>query len=1319
MSRLICTSAMDGAARWIAQAEGALDAAIRAKGEAHPAGFPDTAYFLPIAYSFTGLKVETLGDLRQVLRRAKELLPARPLDAGGSTWLPYLGCALDAGVASLFACEAIEACKYALGSNPVSGIWLGAASDVLLRERGVEFVDGTAPGFAAITGAAPSNAIAVKIARELQEKNLYVFMAGETNGKQFAEQLAEEGVQLGWETRLVPFGKDVSALAYALGFANRAALSFGGVKPGDFEANLRYNKNRIFAFVLALGEVDAAKYAVAAGAINYGFPIIADTDIPEILPTGVCTYEHVVANVPHATMVEKALEVRGCKVRITKVPIPTAYGSAFEGERIRKADVHAEFGGNITPCFEFVTSVSMSDITDGAIEIVGPDIDMVEPGTALPLAVWVEVAGRKMQPDFEPILERQIHHLVNGAEGIMHIGQRDIAWLRISKAGFAKGLRLKHIGEVLHAKLLSDYPAIVDKVRVTLITERAEVERRLAHARTVYDERNRRMESMTDESVDIFYSCLLCQSFAPDHVCIITPERLGLCGAYNWLDGKAAHEIDETGPNQPVAKGECLDPVRGVWRGVNEYVHAKSHKTIESITAYSIMNDPMTSCGCFEVIVGFVPECNGIMAVNREYAGETPVGMKFSTLAGNVGGGQQTPGFMGCGKVFLTSRKFVSAEGGHKRIVWMPKELKDLLAPDLKKRFAEAGVPDLLDKIADETVATDPLEIRKYLEQVGHPALGMEDMAELAQRELGRALPSPDPTRQGNDFPGPSVQALDNQAQGQAKASRAPGQEMGVGGQVPTPAAAAALAAPAQAMVHSAQASNQRNQVSDQHAQGAPTRSATVLSSSSVAGGDAAALLASGLLEQIKAEVAAQVRAEIKGALVKEIVADIVGSLTSRYLDGQAPSVGTGQDQHALSANQAQRTLAPEAKGPAQAASTASASPAAPGARADPAAAASASAKASDPTPRFGGLGAGAQPATSSGQSAASTAGQPATSSPIAPMASARIGALSKLPVRKDKHDLAIRAVTLGATREQGGTRSHTLTVGGAACMPFHLWEGAMPHRPLVAMEVFDVLGEKYPPVLREIHGDLLHHPADMARACVEKYGADLISVRLDGTHPERGNRSPEQAVEVVKSVLAAVGVPLIVTGHGHFERNNEVMKAVAQACAGENLLLNWVEQDNYRQIAGAALAYGHTLAAQSPIDVNIAKQLNILLTNMDVKPERILIDPMTGALGYGLEYTYSVMERIRLTALGGDAMLAQPMILSPGQECAKVKELKASAAEFPAWGELKKRAALWELATATSFLHAGADVLIMYHPEAAMALKRTIARLMDGQEVN
>jgi len=1167
MSKYIATSAIDGAIEWVAKADAKLSEAIAAKGESCAVAFPNTAYFLPVIYSFTGEKMQTLADLRQMLNKAKELLPARPAD---SVWLPYLGNTLDAGVAALFACEIIEACKYLIGPNPVEGIWLGAANDVIMRERGIEFVDGSAPGFAAITGAAPTNEIAVKIAKELQQKNLYIFMGGCSNGKQFAEQLAEEGVQLGWETRLVPFGRDVSSLIYALGFANRAAMSFGGVKPGDFAANLRYNKDRIFAFVLAFGEVTPDKYAAAAGAINYGFPVIADTDIPEILPTGVCTYEHVVANVPYETMVEKALEVRGCKIKITKVPIPVPYGPAFEGERIRKQDAQVEFGGNKTTAFEFVTSVEMEQINDGDIEIIGPDIDTVKEGTALPLAIWVEVAGRKMQSDFEPILERQIHHLVNGAEGIWHMGQRDIIWTRISKEGFKKGLRLRHYGEILHAKLLSEYPAIVDKVKVTIITDSAEVEKRVVVARKIYDERNRRLESMTDESVETFYSCTLCQSFAPDHVCIITPERLGLCGAYNWLDGKAAFEIDETGPNQPVQKGDCLDPVRGIWKGINDFVYTTSHKAIKSFTAYSIMDRPMTSCGCFEAICAYLPECNGVMVVNREYQGETPIGMTFSTLAGSVGGGQQTPGFMGVGKVFLTSRKFLHAEGGFKRLVWMPKELKNLLEQDLKKRFAEQDVPDLLDKIADETVGTDAASVKAYLEKVGHPAMKMDDMADYAETGVEETTAESETAVE---------QAVD---------------------------AAKAVTA----------AANETTQ--------------------------AGAMLTAEMISQIKAQITDEVTKNIRTSLTQEIVRDIIGTLSVKFLGEQAVT------------------------------STANAEPTKPAVKTEV--------------------------------------------KPSGPNAAQRISVLKTVKVRKEKCEVPIIEVKLGATKAEGGTRGRTYKVGGATCMPFHLWEGQMKNRPLVALEVFDEVSDKYPTSLRDIYSKLLNNPAEMAKVCVDKYGADLISVRLEGTHPEKGNRTACWAVELVKSVLDAVDVPLIIMGHNNFDKNNEVLKAIAQACAGENLLFNWVEQNNYRTIAGAAIGYGHSIVSQSPIDVNIAKQMNILLTNMDVKPEQIIMDPITGATGYGIEYTYSVMERMRLTALGGDKMLASPIIVLTGQECAKTKEAKASQADFPAWGELGKRAAIWELVTATNLLYAGADILVMYNPDAMMALKQTIFKLMDGQ---
>jgi acetyl-CoA synthase len=285
---------------------------------------------------------------------------------------------------------------------------------------------------------------------------------------------------------------------------------------------------------------------------------------------------------------------------------------------------------------------------------------------------------------------------------------------------------LRHFGVILHAKFHDVFSAIVDKVQVTLYTNKSDVETLVKEAQVSYKERDARVEKMTDESVDLFWTCTLCQSFAPNHLCIIKPERLGLCGAYNWLDAKASYELNPSGPNQPIKKGECIDPAKGEWKGVNEVVMQKSNRTLERFCGYSIIDAPETSCGCFECIIAILPEANGFMAVNREYSGMTPAGMTFSTLAGTIGGGQQTPGFMGVGRLYLASKKFISAEGGLKRVVWISKELKEALSDKLKKRCEELGDPDLINKIADETIATTIDQLLPYLEKVGHPALAME-----------------------------------------------------------------------------------------------------------------------------------------------------------------------------------------------------------------------------------------------------------------------------------------------------------------------------------------------------------------------------------------------------------------------------------------------------------------------------------------------------------------------------------------------------------------------------------------------------------------
>jgi len=738
MSRIIAKAAIRGAHKYVAQAERELGEAIEAFGPERKVEFPNTAYYLPLTLALTGLEVKTLADAQKALEHAKKLLPPPPEDR---LWLPYLGNALDAGIATLIAEEIIEALKYVRGEEP-KGIWLGFTDDATLRNQGIKLVDGRMPGFAACVGGMPTVEEAVELARALQERNILVFMASNTRGVSMAEQLAEAGIEMSWDTFLVPYGKDTSAAVHALNFAARAAMTFGGIKPGDLDAArkiLLYNKERVHAFVLALGAdlephedggqlLTDEKYATAAGAINFGFPTISDVPIPQILPRGICTYEHVVSGVPRDKLVSKAIEVRGLKLKVTKIPIPVPYGAGFEGERVRKEQMHVQFGGKYSEAFELLRGRPMDEVEDGKIELIGPDIDQVEVGGAMPLGVIVEVAGRNFKEDFETVLERRIHEFASWANGVFHMGQRAIVWVRISKEAFQKGFRLRHYGEIIIAKLKEEFSGIIDKIQVTIITDPEKIKEPLEEAKEIYRQRDERIMEMRDEDVDTFYSCTLCQSYAPNHVCIVTPERLGLCGAYTWLDCAASYEMNPHGPNQPVKKGEVIDPVKGQWKGVNEFVNRASNGNLERVNMYSIMEDPQTSCGCFEVIAAVLPEANGVMLVNREYLGETPIGMTFSTMAGQIGGGIQTPGFLGIGKLYITSRKFISADGGIKRVVWMPKELKEEIRERLEKRLQEVGAPELIDKIATEEEATTSEELLEFLQKVGHPALEMEPL---------------------------------------------------------------------------------------------------------------------------------------------------------------------------------------------------------------------------------------------------------------------------------------------------------------------------------------------------------------------------------------------------------------------------------------------------------------------------------------------------------------------------------------------------------------------------------------------------------------
>ena len=737
MSKIIATAAIRGAHNLVKRAEESLAKAIETKGKDEKVEYPNTAYYLPIMFLFLGQKVEKLGDLEYSLQEAKKLLRDIPTD---ELWLPYLGDALDSGVATLIAEETIEVLKYVTGPNPVEGIWLGFTDDSTLRLQGIKLVDGRMPGFAAIVGCAETNEEAVKLIRGLQERSILVFMASHCGGKSIAEQLAEEGIEMNWDNFLVPYGKDITAAIHAANFAARAAMTFGGIEPGDFKAArdiLMYNKDRVHAFVMALGAdpevpedqlITDEKYATAAGAINFGFPVISDVNIPEILPTGICTYEHVISGIKMDEIISRAIECRGLTIKIEKVPIPVPFGAGFEGERVRKEDMHVQFGGKYKDAFELLKMKPLEEVEDGKIEVIGPEVEEMEEGGAYPLGVVVDVAGREFQEDFESVLERRIHEFISCANGIFHMGQRSIIWVRISKEAYKKGFKIKDFGEILLTKMHEEFTRIVDRVQVRLYTDEKDVVKLLEEAKDTYSHRDDKIGGMTDEDVEDYYSCTLCQSYAPNHVCIVTPQRLGLCGAYTWLDCKASYRINEHGPNEPVKKGECIDAVKGQWKNINDYIEVKSNGNLKKFNAYSIMEEPMTSCGCFECITAVVPEANGIMIVDRDYTGMTPIGMKFSTLAGQIGGGTQTPGFIGIGKIYISSPKFVSAEEGQKRIVWMSKQLKEEVGERLKEQLKKMGITELYDKIATEEDAEEPEQLVEYLQKVSHPALEMESI---------------------------------------------------------------------------------------------------------------------------------------------------------------------------------------------------------------------------------------------------------------------------------------------------------------------------------------------------------------------------------------------------------------------------------------------------------------------------------------------------------------------------------------------------------------------------------------------------------------
>ena len=714
MARPLFDRVFAGSDEMFAKAEADVNQLVAELGPDAPMTMPSTAYFLACIYAYIGKKVTTVGELQAALADVKAMMLREPKTHS----------IFQSGVGTAIAAEMIEACKYARNPAPYGEAgspdrkYWGHFTDAEVRELGVPLVTGDIPGFVVIIGPAPTTEEAAALIKGYQSRGIFVFLIGGV-----IDQAYEAGLSMGFPVRVVPVGQEIWSVGHVISLVVRAAMIFGNVQPGDCDGFHRYTFDRINAFVNAFKPVPDITVACGAGAIKLGFPVITnDHDDMWAVPKSLIIYDD------YNDWIDTSLEARGIKLKITKIDIPVAYSSAFEGEVVRKKDMQVDIYGAQVNCFELVQTKEAAEVEDHKITVEGPELDELPVGSMASVSYTIEVAGKAMQPDFEPVMERKIHAFLNCAEGVMHTGQRDMIRIRISKAAFDAGFRFKHIGEILYAKIKSEFEAVVDKCQVKIVVgDDANAELR-AGANKVFDARDERLKSMTDESVPVFYSCIMCQAFSPSHVCIVTPERLGLCGAVSWLDAKATNELDPQGPCQVVTKERCLDERVGRYEDIDEAVAEYSHGALEHVTLYSLFEDPMTSCGCFECICGVEPCSMGVVITCREHAGVTPLGMSFSEMASMTGGGVQTPGFMGHGKQFISSKKFIAAEGGPGRIVWLPKELKEQVRERLNATALEMyGVENFTDMIADETICTDdPEQLLTYLSEVGHPVLGME-----------------------------------------------------------------------------------------------------------------------------------------------------------------------------------------------------------------------------------------------------------------------------------------------------------------------------------------------------------------------------------------------------------------------------------------------------------------------------------------------------------------------------------------------------------------------------------------------------------------
>jgi acetyl-CoA synthase len=720
MSQSITAGAAHGASILVDQAQQVLGKSVTEHGARAPFSYPDSAFYLPIILGKSAKTVERISDLQPAVLQARSLLSGSPTD--------------DVPLAALFAAEALEAlhCAEASlvptnGMPPTSVRFVSPISDEQVRKWGIQLSDGRVPGIALIIGAAKNNAVAVELIQHLRRHNILCLLTGSGQGRSIIDQLQDEGLRLGTEAAILDLGSKPSSAVHALGFVARCAMKLGGYRPGNWSQILKYGKRHAPGFVLALGNASDAECAMALAAKEFGFSVVMDTavaDGQEILSAPFEALPGKNDTEKAAHLAQMCISARGLKLKSYNVNIPVAYSPAFEDELISEADSHVEFGGGENCAFELLQMAARDDVTDGQIQVIGP-----EPGieTHMDLGLVVKVAGRKLLEEYEPLLERQIDAFINYASGVHHAGRGDNISLRISNAAAARGFTLESIGKILTARFHEDFAA-VEKIEVAVITERKALADWPSKSRQVHKTRAERLASLTDSEADVFFVCTNCRAFAPNNVSIISPERVSPCGQCNWLDAKAGYEMGTTNNvRRPIKPGKLIDARKGIWEGLNKYAQTASHGRVQEVALYSVTQSPMSACADFECIVMAIPEANGVMVLYHDDKSPTPAGVNVELFA-SIAAGEQIPGIEGIGKSYLLSPKFIAAEGGFRRVVWMSSLLKKTMAAELAAVGVREGDPALMDRIADERQVTSVRELVQWLKEHKHPALEMERM---------------------------------------------------------------------------------------------------------------------------------------------------------------------------------------------------------------------------------------------------------------------------------------------------------------------------------------------------------------------------------------------------------------------------------------------------------------------------------------------------------------------------------------------------------------------------------------------------------------